>query len=97
MGKFYFGILSAVMTGLLLLSAVQTFAQDAEWVYRQQMDKARSDRQNGKYKRQPPPPHAHFFWRMNSKMSAGLAVLRLNFPSAPMPRRRIPESRSRAP
>lgn len=50
MGKFYFGILSAVMTGLLLLSAVQTFAQDAEWVYRQQMDKARSDRQNGKYK-----------------------------------------------
>ncbi len=50
MGKFSFGMLSAVMTGVLLLAAVHTFAQDAEWVYRQQMEKARADRQNGKYR-----------------------------------------------
>ena len=50
MGKFSFMLLSAVMTGVLLLSAVPVFAQDAEWVYRQQMEKARADRQNGKYK-----------------------------------------------
>ena len=50
MGKFCFGMLPAVMAGVLLLSAVHAFAQDAEWVYRQQLEKARADRRTGKYK-----------------------------------------------
>lgn len=50
MKKIGFRTVWAVITAVILLSSAHTFAQDAEWLYNQQIEKAQADRQNKKYK-----------------------------------------------